>query len=678
MNGAPSRLPRVLAATLATSAGALVLWCGAGRGAIYVLLYLLALLPGLPLGWRLFGRDQPAGWIAGALMGYALTALAFWMPIRIGEPRLMWFLGAWLVLTAAVWVAAFRTREALVTLPRFTRQDAVACLLVMHLVVAFLALPFGRLGAVDTRGTRYYRAYFTADFVWHAALTQELARFDSPPRNPFFARDSLHYYYTYFLVPAVLSGPERAPLVTVETALKSTAIGAAMLMFSLLFLAAWSITGRSGVAATASVLALVAPSFEGTYEILKFLRRGIPLSALADVNIDALTAWDFHGLRIDGLVRSMWYTPQHTTSFALGLIAVIVATRLPDRARPAAYALTGLALGLSVIMNPLLGAAFCAIYGAAVMFDVVTRRLPPTALVEQLLAVVPVALALGWCLVNRMGDVAGAHLSVGWLYDARNSPVLTLFLSLGGLLIPAAVGCWPWPRLELRRVVPALAGVVVGLGLLYLVWLTDRSWVGFRAGNILQVTLPLLAARGIAGLWDAGRRGTVTAGVALLFLAGAPTTLIDTYNAQDIGNLRMGPGFPWTITLSPAQQAACTWIRQTTPSRTVVQADPLARDRQNWSVIPTFAGRRMAVGQALPLLPEPQQEGGKERAHAILVTEPLEGAHDDARSLGIDYFWFDGDDLRARLGANPSRFLARPDLFTLAFRQDDVFVYRVN
>jgi hypothetical protein len=77
----------------------------------------------------------------------------------------------------------------------------------------------------------------------------------------------------------------------------------------------------------------VAPSFEGLYEIGDFLRRGVPLARLTDVNIDALTAWDFHGLRIDGLVRSMWYTPQHTTSFALGLVAVIVSIRLAGRAR---------------------------------------------------------------------------------------------------------------------------------------------------------------------------------------------------------------------------------------------------------------------------------------------------------------------------------------------------------
>ena len=52
------------------------------------------------------------------------------------------------------------------------------------------------------KAARYYRAYFTADFVWHMALTAEMARFEMPPRNPYMADRGLNYYWTYFLVPA--------------------------------------------------------------------------------------------------------------------------------------------------------------------------------------------------------------------------------------------------------------------------------------------------------------------------------------------------------------------------------------------------------------------------------------------------------------------------------------------
>jgi hypothetical protein len=37
--------------------------------------------PGLPLGFALFGPNHAGGWIAGAILGYGLTALAIWVPI---------------------------------------------------------------------------------------------------------------------------------------------------------------------------------------------------------------------------------------------------------------------------------------------------------------------------------------------------------------------------------------------------------------------------------------------------------------------------------------------------------------------------------------------------------------------------------------------------------------------
>jgi hypothetical protein len=42
-------------------------------GVLYAAIYLLALVPGMPLGFALFGRRHAAGWLAGALFGYVLT-----------------------------------------------------------------------------------------------------------------------------------------------------------------------------------------------------------------------------------------------------------------------------------------------------------------------------------------------------------------------------------------------------------------------------------------------------------------------------------------------------------------------------------------------------------------------------------------------------------------------------
>ena len=69
----------------------------------------------------------------------------------------------------------------------------------------------------------------------------------------------------------------------------------------------------------------LAASAEGLYAIVDLLRRGRPLAALSDMNIDAVTAWSFNGMRVDNVPRSLWYTPQHTTAVALGLVGWLVA-----------------------------------------------------------------------------------------------------------------------------------------------------------------------------------------------------------------------------------------------------------------------------------------------------------------------------------------------------------------
>ena len=71
---APKNKPWALGGSFAVCL-ATVLWISTGAaGVLYLPLYALATLPGLPLGFALFGRRHAAGWIGGALLGYGLTA----------------------------------------------------------------------------------------------------------------------------------------------------------------------------------------------------------------------------------------------------------------------------------------------------------------------------------------------------------------------------------------------------------------------------------------------------------------------------------------------------------------------------------------------------------------------------------------------------------------------------
>src|SRR5262249_49655685 len=170
-------------------------------GCGYFALLLLTAVPGLPLGFALGGKRHVVSLVIGAALGYAITSLAWWAVVFFGHPSTWAFVDAWVVAGLASWAVARTMESPLVRLPRWTVSHSVALILVLLLVPALVTRPFVKLGSLDRDGNHLYRAYFIADFVWHTAVTAELAKEESRPRNPFLAADRIHYYWTYFRVP---------------------------------------------------------------------------------------------------------------------------------------------------------------------------------------------------------------------------------------------------------------------------------------------------------------------------------------------------------------------------------------------------------------------------------------------------------------------------------------------
>jgi uncharacterized membrane protein len=162
-----------------------------------------------------------------------------------------------------------------------------------------------------------------------------------------------------------------------------------------------------------------------------------------------------------------------------------------------------------------------------------------------------------------------------------------------------------------------------------------------------------------------------------MLILGAPTTIIDTQNAADIGNRRMAPGFPWTLSVSPAQHEALRWIRTNTRPEAIVQAEPMVRGRAHWSFIPTFAERRTSAGLPISLLPLPEYQERSQQVQAIFTSPHMETAHAEARRLGIEYLWVDGHEQQAYPGVI-DRFDAAHQFFRPVFRNSEVVVYAVR
>lgn len=652
----------------------------------YLPLYVLATVPGWPLGRALFGR-HPAGWVPGALLGYALTCIAFWAVLAMRIPSAVTFLLAWALMSGGSWMLTRRLaglqswvteigRVPYVTLPPWSVPDARALILLLLLVPAVFVLPYRNLGARDADGNRFYRAYFTADFIWHMALTAELTKYAMPPINPYLGDRTIQYYWTYFLVPAVISEEGVGGLREIENSLKVNALCSGVLFIAALVLATWAASLSVFGTAIAVVIAVVAASAEGLYAMWDLYARGQPLQGLTNLNIDAMSAWTFSGLRVDSLVRSMWYNPQHSMSAALGLLALPVVGAAGATARIGAIVFAGLALALSTTFNPLIGGLFSLIYGMCVVADAIrTRQL--TSVLPHAGAAAIVGLAVGWCITNDMVEGAAGVVLYGLGGYARNRPVASLMMSLGPLIIPAVAGVWALPR----HAWPALSGALTGLLVFYLVRLSvEGSYIGFRAGQLLQLALPGLAAVFFSRLSERGHASRIAAITlaGVLIVIGLPTTIIDTYNAQDIGNLRESPGgFRWTVTLTPDEQAAYHWLRTQTPRDAIVQMDPIAHKRETWSQLPTFAERRMAAAMPISLMDIPDYTERSRKVHRIYADRNAEVAVLAARDLGIDYVFIGPAEQKANSAAALGKFAKREDLFTEVFSNAGTRIYKV-
>ncbi len=652
-------------------------------GLLYAVLYLLATLPGWPVGSALFGKKHAAGWIGGALIGYAITAFTLWAVIKMGLAGALGFSAAWLVVTAGMWRWLGRKTSApLVSLPTWTRRDTLALVVALSLVPILVAPAFNNVGKTDGGGRQLYRAYFTADVLWHAALTNELARFDMPPKDPYAADQTLNYYWSHFLLPAAAVGtnplglwPDPLPVLKVNATMSGILFIGAIAMF------VWTLVPRAWPMFWGVALSVLAASAEGAYALYDLYRRDLPLSGVRALNIDAITSWFFRSLTIDDLPRSLWYTPQHAMACALGTMALVVAGRARDGVRWPAALIAGVMLGGAVMMSPFLGGVFAAIYGLtaawafAGSFGAWVKRV-----LTHAVAMLPVVAAIGWGMLNANFDGAGGAVHIGYTGPILQAPWITPVLALGPLLVAAILGAAVRRRLRDVRLTPAVVAMVSGLGLFYFVTLPggDLVWVGWRAGQILLIALPALAALWFAWTFESRRRMIAAAAtITVLFAVGLPTTVIDAYNAQDTTNRDVSPGgFRWTIVVRPAQQRAAAWIRKSTPANAVVQMSPIPRARETWTFIPTFAGRRMAAGLPISLLRKPLYEERSARVEQMYSSASVEDAWTIARELHIDYIYLDEAE-RSAYKDSLTKFDDSPVRFRLLIKDEDVRVYQV-
>ena len=636
-------------------------------------------LPGVAVARRLY-HDQPGSRIAALLIGPAwgyvlssLMLLALWAAgLRNG----------WLLLAPApaMLVAVIAKRlSGYLTVPAFTRKDAAAVLFVLLAVLAIVARPYSRVG-VDLPDGRAYRAYFTADFVWAMAVVAEVSKGDVPPRNPYYLNDALHYYWLMHLLPAA----EHRALgsrVSIEHVLLVNALGAGLMFGAFLYFFVRHFVQRPWAASLACIFVLFCSSFEG---IERLWWAGATLDQLRSVNIDGVGNWFYQGMKIDGLQRALFWQPQHMVGYMLGFSALLMLVEARDHSRVGVLFAVGTLLGFSMLLSSPAAAILAAAVAAYEAYKLIAARQWKAFIPCAIAGAVPMVAALALSSVLQYVDTEAPGnplVRFGVNRLATHRVWTTVFLNFGPVVILALLGVIAvlWRRV-LRTFIPVLLAIGVSIVFYVLVDVPDHQgvYVAWRASHLIFISLTALCGFALQEWWAAGswRRWAIVATTVAVGAAALPTVLIDIYNAQDVENRGDGPGFKWTVVLTPPELQALDWIKRETPTAARVQIEPYSRNRDAY-YITAFGERRMSGGLPTGLIPVAKYEAVSGRIKGVYMAASARAAHDAALELCIDYLVV-GPPERHAYPELPPLLDASPHLFTPVFKNDALAIYAVS
>lgn len=664
------------------------------------LAFLIALGAILPLAHALL--------LVGVAVWYASPGIAFvrraagggLFPVAMGA---VWGYAASCIVLLALWVAGVRNEVLLLIsapaiaaaillpvarridlpLPAPCRRDLLVLLLLLLLVPLLVGRPYARVGELTPDG-RTYRAYFTADFIWRMAVTAEVAKGDVPPRNQFFLGDDLRYYWLPDLLPAVEYRALGRSL-RLEQVLLAHGLVVDGMFIAFLFAFARHWTSSAPAAGLGVAAAVLFSSFEGTERIIAFARAGIDYGYLRMLNIDAITRWEYGSLPVDGLQRVLFWQPQHAMGYALGYSALLVASRpagTPDMRGVAAMGLAGTLLAAALFFSSFSAIMLGCIVGVVAVARFAAARRWKAMAAGAAAAAVPIGAAVGVALALHYVDRGESLVRLLVNPAAFTRPWLSVFLSFG-LMLPAAIaGSWLGARSGgAWRLAPLWAAVGIAFLFYFFVDVRDHQYVyvGWRAGHLLFIAFAPLAAVALQELWRRGIRARmITASAALILAAAAaPTLAVDVYNAQDTENREQGPGFPWTLVLTPDELAAIDWIRRFTPPGAIVQIEPYVRGRTTWAYLPAFAERRMAAGLPISMVPLDKYEAASARVRDLYTSSDARDAYRAAVELRIEYVVV-GLPEREAYPSFERTLDQRPELFRRVFKNGSMTIYFIE
>jgi hypothetical protein len=570
-----------------------------------------------------------------SLFSLGLFPILWLAAVLVAGPSYSGILSALLLLIAIV--GFFLTKNR----PVPAGKMPVELIFVILLLLVTTYLPFSHVGKTQPQGLAY-RAYFSSDYLKHFSVVEAMNKGKLPPSNPYFGGENFHYYWLVYATPAFLAKLTGS----VPQAMFSWSFAINFLFFGTLLLLLQKVCVRSRSLAYFLAAASLTVSLEGLYFLIQKCGFGLHkfLALGSEYNIDALTRWLWNLPQIDTLLRSMLYTPQHL--MAISLLLVFFLALFLDFDRP---------LLLSSIMAMTIAASFfiggILLLAGGVYFLVrevrflLSRKNSLFSTVKRGAAyfLFPF-LALALFLVLRMAETGWrSEFFFQWL--SLRKVALLLFLNLGPLLLTGLAGAGVATGRFPTRFFHLTLFLLTLLAVLFVRIRGFENDLSLKLGLVLIVQLVLFTAL----LFEKFRlKGALAAFlVLLLIIPGMLTLVLDVYNSADVTNRK------FTFYLTEEERGVLSWIRQNTPAAAVVQTFPPARE-ENVSIIPSFAGRNMFVGDRMHGRIFQVDETMYNRRLEVLRQhlQNLPSSAPELKKMGLDYLFWGRPELRS-FGAYP-------------------------
>lgn len=471
------------------------------------------------------------------------------------------------------------------------RSDLIAVILIMILALATVLYPLANIGKEYPEG-RFYRTYFNVDFLKHVAVTAHLSHAGIPPDNPYLKTDEpLHYYWFFYLFPAAVRALNLPGVETLDI-LRVLTIWGVLVFCQLLYGLIRCFTRHRTAVITAIICGLFAYSYEGLLVLSKIRERRDPLLyGIGRFNVDAATRWFIGHPQIDGLYRTLIFTPQHLFGLMMFCLSFFVFSEWFSDSRRQSVSrlgfmglLTGLTFGFSSFIG-IIGYIWLTTITAYVFFrrgDIRTTVHVALSLAGSIL----ILLALG--ILYRRPD------SLVFLPQSSVISQLPRFLifNFGPLILLFPAGLYRGFRTH-RFITLNLSGILL-LCFFLILFIQIRDFptdMGIKLGLIASFSFMVFTAIGLSSTALLQRR--IMLGLAiLLMLPALPTLFMDIFNSGDATNLR------YSTFVEQEDIEASLWIRDNLPQDARIQSDPYQR-YEAYSLIPTIAERRTVVGDKM-------------------------------------------------------------------------------